>query len=112
MLAAAARCEAAVIPWGGGTAMATGAVPSRYDVALDVTRLNARRRARRRGPDRRRAGRHRAFRSLQDHLAHRGQYLPLDPPLPDRATIGGISLRMPAAHGVTLTAGPAIGCSA
>ena len=89
VLSAAASCEAAVIPWGGGTGMATGAVPARYDVALDVTRLN-------------RVVEHVAedltvvmqagvrLQELQDHLAHRGQYLPLDPPLPDRATIGGV----------------------
>jgi glycolate oxidase FAD binding subunit len=89
VLLAAARCEAAVIPWGGGTSMTTGAVPSRYDVALDVTRLN-------------RVVEHVAedltvvvqagarFQELQDHLSHRGQYLPLDPPLPHRATVGGV----------------------
>ncbi len=89
VLSAAASCEAAVIPWGGGTGMATGALPTRYDVALDVTRLN-------------RVVEHVAedltvvaqagvrLQELQDHLAHRGQYLPLDPPLPDRATIGGV----------------------
>jgi len=89
ILAAAASCDAAVIPWGGGTGMTRGAVPHRYDVALDVTRLN-------------RVVEHVAedltvvvqagvrFQELQDHLAHRGQYLPLDPPLPDRATVGGV----------------------
>jgi glycolate oxidase FAD binding subunit len=89
VLSAAASCEAAVIPWGGGTAMATGGIPRRYDVALDVTRLN-------------RVVEHVAedltvvvqagarLQELQEHLAHRGQYLPLDPPLPERATIGGI----------------------
>jgi FAD/FMN-containing dehydrogenase len=78
-----------VIPWGGGTAMATGGIPRRYDVALDITRLN-------------RVVEHVAedltvvvqagarLQELQEHLAHRGQYLPLDPPLPERATIGGI----------------------
>jgi len=89
VLAAAASCEAAVIPWGGGTAMGTGGIPQRYDVALDTTRLNS-------------VVEHVAedltvvvqagarLQELQDHLARRSQYLPLDPPLPDRATIGGI----------------------
>ncbi len=88
VLAAAARCEAAVIPWGGGTTT-TGCVPQRYDVALDMTRQN-------------RVVEHVAedltvvvqagvrLQELQDHLRPRGQYLPLDPPLPERATIGGI----------------------
>ena len=89
VLAAAASCDAAVIPWGGGTGMAIGGIPQRYDVALDTTRLNA-------------VVEHVAedltvvvqagarLQELQDHLAHRGQYLPLDPALPERATIGGI----------------------
>ena len=69
--------------------MAAGGIPQRYDVALDTTRLN-------------RIVEHVAedltvvvqagarLQDLQDHLARRGQYLPLDPPLPDRATIGGV----------------------
>jgi glycolate oxidase FAD binding subunit len=87
VLAAATSCEAAVIPWGGGTTT-TGCVPQRYDVALDMTRQN-------------RVVEHVAedltvvvqagarLQELQDHLRPRGQYLPLDPPLPERATIGG-----------------------
>jgi glycolate oxidase FAD binding subunit len=89
VLAAAASCDGAVIPWGGGTGMSTGGIPLRYDVALDVTRLN-------------RIVEHVAedltvvvqagarLVDLQEHLAHRGQFLPLDPPLPERATIGGM----------------------
>jgi len=89
VLAAAASCDGAVIPWGSGTGMTTGRIPRRYDVALDVTRQN-------------RIVEHVAedltvvvqagarLSELQEHLAHRGQYLPLDPPLPERATIGGI----------------------
>ena len=89
ILAAATSCGGAVIPWGGGTRMAAGGVPRQYDVAIDVTRQN-------------RIVEHVAedltvvvqagvrLADLQEHLAHRGQYLPLDPPLPDRATIGGI----------------------
>ncbi len=88
VLAAATRCEAAVIPWGGGTTT-TGCIPQRYDLALDMTRQN-------------RVLQHVAedltvvvqaglrLQELQDHLRPRGQYLPLDPPLPERATIGGI----------------------
>ncbi|MGZ3482536.1 MAG: FAD-binding oxidoreductase, partial [Gemmatimonadaceae bacterium] len=89
VLAAAASCEAVVIPWGGGTGIETGGLPVRYDVALDATRLSG-------------IVEHVAedltvtvlagtrLQELQDHLARRGQYLPLDPPLPDRATIGGM----------------------
>jgi len=89
VLAAAAQHEAAVIPWGGGTGMATGNPPKRYDIALDVTRLNQ-------------VVAHEPadltvvvqggvrLQELQDYLAASGQYLPLDPPLPQSATIGGI----------------------
>jgi glycolate oxidase FAD binding subunit len=89
VLAAAASCEAVAIPWGGGTGIETGGLPARYDVALDVTRLNG-------------IVEHVAedltvtvqagtrLQELQNHLARRGQYLPLDPPQPDRATVGGM----------------------
>jgi glycolate oxidase FAD binding subunit len=39
-LAAADRLGAAVVPWGGGTAQTLGYPPRRYDVALDLRRLN------------------------------------------------------------------------
>ncbi len=89
VLAAAAQEEAAVIPWGGGTSMASGNPPRRYDVALDVTRLNqvvahepADLTVVVQGGAR--------LQDLQDYLAGSGQYLPLDPPLPQSATIGGM----------------------
>ncbi len=89
ILAAAAKCDAVVIPWGGGTTMATGATPERYDVALDLTRLNA---IVEYVPDDLTVAVQTGIRlqDLQERLAKRGQYLPLDPPLPHRATIGGI----------------------
>ena len=89
VLAAAARQDAAVIPWGGGANMATGNQPKRYDVALDVTRLNQ-------------VVQHEPadltiavqggirIQELQDHLARSGQYLPLDPPSPQTVTVGGM----------------------
>jgi glycolate oxidase FAD binding subunit len=89
VLAAAAQQEAAVIPWGGGTSMAIGNAPRRYDVALDITRLNqvvahepADLTVVVQGGAR--------LQDLQDYLAGSGQYLPLDPPLPQSATIGGV----------------------
>ncbi len=89
ILAAATRCEAVVIPWGGGTAMAAGAIPLRYDIALDLTRLNA---VVEYVPDDLTVAVQAGIRlqDLQERLAKRGQYLPLDPPLPHRSTIGGI----------------------
>ena len=89
ILAAAASHGAAVITWGGGTGMGIGAPPQRYDIALDITRLDQ-------------VVEHVAadltvtvqagirLQELQDRLAEKGQYLPLDPPLPEKTTIGGI----------------------
>lgn len=80
---------AAVIPWGGGTAMGLGNLPRRYDIALSLTRLNA-------------VVEHepadltatvlagRTLADFQVHLSSVGQFLPLDPPSPLEATIGGI----------------------
>lgn len=89
VLAEAARQDAAVIPWGGGTAMAMGNVPRRYDVALDVTRLNA---VVDHAPEDLTVVVQGGMRlsDLQDHLAKSGQYLPFDPSQPETATIGGI----------------------
>jgi glycolate oxidase FAD binding subunit len=83
------RERAAVIPWGGGTGMGLGNLPERYDIALSLTRLNA-------------VVEHepadltatvlagRTLADLQEQLASAGQFLPLDPPSPAEATIGGI----------------------
>jgi glycolate oxidase FAD binding subunit len=83
------REGAAVIPWGGGTAMGLGNLPRRYDIALCLSRLSA-------------VVEHepadltatvlagRTLADFQDHLSSTGQFLPLDPPSPGEATIGGI----------------------
>ncbi len=88
-LEAAYETGAAVVPWGGGAHMGLGMPPTRYDLALDL-----------RGLDQvleyeaadltvtveagiRLSG-------LQTRLAERGQWLPLDPPGGQPATIGGI----------------------
>ena len=85
----ARREGAAVIPWGGGTGMGLGNLPRRYDIALSLSRLNA-------------VVEHepadltatvlagRTLADFQAHLASAGQFLPLDPPSPAEATIGGI----------------------
>lgn len=87
-LAAASRLGVSVVPWGGGTRQGLGAPPSDYHLALDL-----------RGLDRVvahepadltvtvQAGS--TIGALQTALGDAGQWLPLDPPLPDRATIGG-----------------------
>ena len=83
------REDTAVIPWGGGTAMGLGNLPHRYDIALSLSRLNA-------------VVEHepadltatvlagRTLADFQEHLSSVGQFLPLDPPSPAEATIGGI----------------------
>ena len=85
----ATREEKAVTPWGGGTQMALGNTPSRVGIVLGLSRLN-------------RVLLHEpadlvtsveagiTLKTLQDELAKDGQFLPLEAPLPDRATIGGI----------------------
>ncbi len=77
------------MPWGGGTRQRLGGPPARYDVALDL------------------AGLSRVIEytpadlvisveagmilgQIQDVLAAHGQWLPWDPPLPGRATVGGL----------------------
>jgi glycolate oxidase FAD binding subunit len=89
VLTAASRLGAAVVPWGGGTRMGLGNVPSHYHLALDMEGLN-------------RIVEHRpadltvtveagsTVQALQDHLREAGQYLPIDPALPAQATIGGV----------------------
>ncbi|MEO6798178.1 MAG: FAD-binding oxidoreductase [Candidatus Dormibacter sp.] len=80
---------AATIVWGGGTQMPLGSVPSRYDIALSTERmtrlleyepgdLTCRVEAGMRVAD------------LQVTLTAKGQRLPLDPPHPARATVGGM----------------------
>lgn len=84
----ATRQDAAVVPWGGGTRMGLGAPPSRYRFALDLRGMGS-------------VVAHEpadltvtveagcTIAALQAALARAGQWLPMDPPLPDRATVGG-----------------------
>jgi len=89
VLAACSRAKAAVIPWGGGTNMGLGGVPKKIDVVLGLGRLN-------RVIDHEpgdmtstvQAGM--VLGEYQAALGRHGQFLGLDPPKADRATIGGI----------------------
>ena len=89
VLADASKAGAAVIPWGGGGHMGLGMPPERYEVALDLRRLDqviayepadltvtVQAGAR--------------LSDLQARLAAEGQWLPLDPVATADATIGGI----------------------
>lgn len=77
----------AIIPWGGGTAMSIGNVPTRYDIALDLSHTN---RLIEYSPEdmtvTAEAGM--TLGELQRRLAKHGQFLPIE--APDEATIGGI----------------------
>lgn len=79
----------AVVPRGSGTAMSLGSRPERVDVVLGTRRMD-------------RIVAHEAadltvtveagitLQALNDVLAPHGQCVPLDAPLPERATIGGV----------------------
>lgn len=84
-----AKAGAAVVPWGGGTAMQLGNVPRRVDVVLSLEQLHdlvehddANLTATMQ------AGM--TVARLQDVLGRKRQFLAIDPPLPRRATIGGV----------------------
>ena len=88
-LALCDQVPASVIVWGGGTQMRLGSVPRAYDIAFSMdgmTRLleyepadlTCRVEAGMRLSD------------LQATLGAQGQRLPLDPPHPERATLGGM----------------------
>ena len=88
VLRAAANAGLAVVLQGGRTAIGLGAPPSRYDVALDTSALGA-------------VIDHvlddftitvqsgMRFAALQTFLADHGQFVPLDVPFPNQATVGG-----------------------
>jgi len=79
----------AVIPFGGGTAMHLGNIPSKYDIALDLSPLNAI--VEYEPADLTvtcEAGM--TLAELQDRLAEGGQTLPLGPFADGGSTIGGI----------------------
>lgn len=88
-LAVAFRDGLGVVPWGGGVHQSLGRAPSRYDVALDLARLN---RVLAYEPADMTATVQAGIRlaDLQERLGEAGQLWPLDPPRADQATVGGI----------------------
>ena len=82
------EAEAAVIPWGGGTAMAIGNPPRQADVVIETRKLN-------RVIEHDHANLTATVQSgitlstLQASLAPQNQFVPLDPAFPDHATVGG-----------------------
>lgn len=85
----AAAEKLAVIPVGGGTKLGIGGVPSRYDIALDLSRMN---RVLAYDPHDLTLGVEPGVRmeDLLRTLAEQKQFLPLAVPFLDRATIGGV----------------------
>jgi len=89
LLVAAGEAKAGVLPRGGGAHQHLGAPPSRADLVVETTRLQG-------VTDYTpadyvvavRAGTR--FRDLQQALAANRQWLPLDPPGADEATVGGL----------------------
>ena len=79
----------AVIPIGGRTQLHIGMPPQRYDLALDVSRMN---RILAYEPRDLTLGVEPGitFADLDRSLREKGQFLPLSPPFPERATLGGI----------------------
>ncbi len=87
-----ARADAegkSVIPWGGGTAQDYGYLPRRCDILLDLSRLS-RIIAHEPGDMTVTVEAGATLAQVQQTLAQHGQFLPLDPPDADKATIGGI----------------------
>ena len=89
VVAACSVAGAALVPWGGGTAMAMGNPPRRLDVVVSLERLD---RVVEFDPDNLciivEAGMPLA--RLQALVAERQEQLPLDPPDADRVTLGGL----------------------
>ena len=88
ILRVAAQWDLAVAPWGGGTRTALGNSPARLDLVIDLSGLD---RIIEHNPAdltaTAQAGT--TLSALQATFAAHGQFLALDPPLPDRATLGG-----------------------
>jgi len=78
-----------VTPWGGGTKLAVGAPPGRVGIVLATRRLN-RLLEHEPGDLTATAEAGIGFAALQAKLGERGQWLSLDPPFADRATLGGV----------------------
>ena len=88
VLALASEGGLGVVPWGGGSHQSLGNVPSRYDVALDLRRLD---RVLAYEPGDLTATVQAGIRmeGLHRRVGEQGQIFPLDPPMAGQATLGG-----------------------
>jgi glycolate oxidase FAD binding subunit len=89
LLRVADEAGAAVVPWGGGTQQTLGHAPRRYDLAISLRRLNN---VIEYFPEDMTLAVESGITlsDLDGVLAARNQMLPLDPPLRDRITLGGM----------------------
>ena len=89
MMAAAHAAGAVVVPWGGGTQQLIGGPPERVDLVVRTGRLN---RVLIHEPDDLTISVEGGMTlgELRRYLAPHGQMLPINPPLADTATIGGL----------------------
>jgi glycolate oxidase FAD binding subunit len=85
----AAAAGAAILPWGGGTAVAAGEPPPRAGIVLGLRRL-ARLLEHEPGDLTATVEAGITLAKMQEALRGRGQWLSLDPPDAERATVGGI----------------------
>ncbi|HEX7548769.1 MAG TPA: FAD-binding oxidoreductase, partial [Candidatus Methylomirabilis sp.] len=89
VLALASEGGLGVVPWGGGSHQSLGNFPSRYDVALDLRRLD---RVLAYEPGDLTATVQAGIRmdGLHHLVGDQGQIFPLDPPMAGQATLGGV----------------------
>jgi glycolate oxidase FAD binding subunit len=94
LLKFAASKKLAVLPCGARTKLGIGMPPARYDIALDLSRMN---RVLAYEPRDLTLGVEPGMRfsALATTLAAEKQFLPLNPPFFQRATVGGIQKRRP-----------------
>jgi len=87
-LAAISRFDKAAAPWGGGSKIEIGNTPERLDVVIDLSRLNS---VVEHIPSELTATVEAGITvaRFQEILGEHGQFLAIDPPLPQRATVGG-----------------------
>jgi glycolate oxidase FAD binding subunit len=83
------EANATVTPWGGGTAMRIGNSPRQVDVVVGLERLSLLVEHDQANLTATVQSGHRLA-ALQEVLARHNQFLPLDPPAPARATVGGV----------------------
>jgi glycolate dehydrogenase FAD-binding subunit len=83
------EASAAVTPWGGGTAIGIGNPPREVDVVIGLERLNLLVEHDQANLTATVQSGH-TLAALQEVLARHNQFLPFDPPIAPRATVGGI----------------------